>query len=119
MKIERGFIPRDEIAKLHREYGIFLVPTRSDTHGVSRDEAMSSGLVPVTNDVSAVSEFVDESCGFLAPAEDAQSLADAIERLYMDEELFLHMSANASGCVEKNRSRDIVISSELERILGK
>jgi len=119
VKIERGFIPRDEIAKLHREYGIFLVPTRSDTHGVSRDEAMSSGLVPVTNDVSAVSEFVDEGCGFLAPAEDAQSLADAIERLYMDEELFLHMSANASGCVEKNRSRDIVISSELERILGK
>jgi glycosyltransferase involved in cell wall biosynthesis len=44
--IEQRFLNRDEIAALHKEYGIFLCATRWDSHGVSRDEAMSSGLVP-------------------------------------------------------------------------
>ncbi|MGH7182189.1 MAG: methyltransferase type 12, partial [Nitrospiraceae bacterium] len=47
--IERRFLTHVEIAAIHREYGIFLCPSRMDTQGVSRDEAMSSGLVPVTN----------------------------------------------------------------------
>jgi glycosyltransferase involved in cell wall biosynthesis len=37
------------------------VPSRTDTQGVSRDEAMSSGLVPVTNAVAAIPEFVDDT----------------------------------------------------------
>lgn len=35
----------------------FWFPTRMDTQGVSRDEAMCSGLVPITNKVAAVPEF--------------------------------------------------------------
>lgn len=68
--LREEFIPQAEIAGLHRTHGIMLVPTRMDSQGVSRDEAMSSGLAPVTSRVAAVPEFVDESCGFLAPPED-------------------------------------------------
>ena len=52
--IERRFLTQGEIAVLHRQYGIFLCPSRMDTQGVSRDEAMASGLVPITNSVGAI-----------------------------------------------------------------
>jgi hypothetical protein len=44
VQIERTFLTQHEIATLHRDYGVFLVPSRMDSQGVSRDEAMASGL---------------------------------------------------------------------------
>ena len=67
-----------------------------DSQGVSRDEAMSSGLIPVTNAVTAIPEFVDENCGILAPAEDYLSMADGIESLARNPEKFLLMSRAAA-----------------------
>ena len=87
--IHKKFLRQEEIAKLHKEYGIFLNPTRMDSQGVSRDEAGSSGLVPVTNRVAAIPEFVDEDCGILVEAEDYVGLANAIEFLYKNPKEFL------------------------------
>jgi FkbM family methyltransferase len=112
--IEKRFLRQDEIAKLHKEYGIFLCPTRWDSQGVSRDEAMSSGLVPVTNAVAAVPEFVDSSCGILAPGEDAGTMAEGIAKLYNDPSLFARMSALAAERVRLQRGRQQIITSELE-----
>ena len=72
-----------------------------DTHGVSRDEAMSSGLVPVTNAVAAIPEFVDGSCGILADAEDADGMAKGIEKLFHEPALFTSMSIAASARVRR------------------
>jgi FkbM family methyltransferase len=96
VEIHKGFVPQWRIAELHREHGIFLVPSRMDSQGVSRDEAMASGLVPVTNRVAAVPEFVDASCGFLAEPEDAQGLAEAIAALVREPARFAAMSAAAA-----------------------
>jgi len=79
--IERGFLTQSEITTLHKQYGLFLTPTRMDAQGVSRDEAMSSGLIPVTNGVTAIPEFVDEECGILAGGDDAHGLAEGIARI--------------------------------------
>lgn len=111
--IERGFLKQTEIAELQRDYGICLTPTRWDSQGVSRDEAMAAGLVPATNDVSAIPEFVDESCAILAPANDAVMLARGIAKLYHDPALFLSMSRAASENVIRQRSKDEVILSEI------
>ena len=111
--IERRFLTQREIAAMHREYGIFLCPSRMDTQGVSRDEAMSSGLVPVTNAVAAIPEFVDETCGMLAPPEDAAELAEAIEKLYQSPELFSAMSAAAAARVRRESSSAKTIDLEL------
>jgi glycosyltransferase involved in cell wall biosynthesis/spore maturation protein CgeB len=102
--VERRFIRQDEIAALHRRHGIFLCPTRQDSQGVSRDEAMASGLVPVTTRIAAVPEFVDEDCAFLAPPENAIELAAAIETLYRDPARFQRMSAAAAERVRRDRS---------------
>ncbi|MGG5145061.1 glycosyltransferase, partial [Alcaligenes ammonioxydans] len=114
VKIMRCFLTQQEISLLHKEYGVFLVPTRCDTQGVSRDEAMSSGLVPVTNSVSAVTEFVDEDSGCLAAAEQAGELADFIEQLYYDSDLFSRLSYAAARRVRSQSDADLIISKELD-----
>ena len=116
VRIDRKFVTQSEIAQLHKEYGIFLVPTRCDSQGVSRDEAMASGLVPVTNRVSAVPEFVDESCGVLASAEDAEQLADGIAALYLDADAFLAYSAKAAERVRAQSDASLVIKREINLI---
>jgi glycosyltransferase involved in cell wall biosynthesis len=116
--IEQRFLKHDEISALHKEYGIFLCPTRWDSHGVSRDEAMSSGLVPVTNAVSAIPEFVDDSCGILALGDDAEAMARGIARLYEQPLTFSAMSQAAAKRVRDQRDAKKVIGAELAVVLN-
>ncbi|MFZ7096826.1 glycosyltransferase family protein [Luteimonas dalianensis] len=109
----RGFLPQREIASLHRAHGTFLVPTRGDTQGVSRDEAMSSGLVPVTTRVAAVPEFVDGSCAEVCEPEDAAGLAAAVVRLATDGARYQAMSRRAAERVVRQSGGDIIIDREL------
>lgn len=111
--IEQRFLTQQEIAETQREYGVFLNPSRWDSQGVSRDEAMASGLVPVTTDVAAIPQFVDETCGFLAPPEDAAGLAAAIETLYHDPARFGKMSAAAAARVRRQSDGDLIVDQEL------
>lgn len=114
--IERGFLTQNEIAALHKDYGVFLSPTRMDAQGVSRDEAMSSGLVPITTDVAAIPEFVDDKCGFMAPLDDASGLAAGIEALYHDPARFERMSAAAASRVRGQSGPEQTTGRELELI---
>lgn len=111
--ISRGFLSQVEIAKLHRGYGIFLCPTRMDAQGVSKDEAMSSGLIPVTNGVTAIPEFVDASCGVLAEAEDYKSMASGIKDIYTDSDLFKSMSAMAAARARKQVDKRKIVCQEM------
>lgn len=112
------FLEHDEIAALHRTHGIYIASTRCDTQGVSRDEAMSSGLVPIANAVTAIPEFVDKSCGILVPAEDSHGIAEGILQLYHDEAEFARLSAAAAQRVRSQTSREHTIEKELRLIKG-
>ena len=111
--IQRGFLKQNEIADLHKEYGVFLTPTRMDAQGVSRDEAMASGLVPVTNAVAAIPEFVDGKCGILAPKNDYLEMAKGIEEIVNSTEKFTVMSENCSQRVKAQTSARLIINAEL------
>lgn len=111
--IEKRFLTHQQIAELHKQYGIFLCPTRWDSQGVSRDEAMSSGLVPVTTAVAAVPEFADEQCAALVPAEDPVALAKALRQLIDDEQLFLMKSRKAAERVRAQSAISHVIAQEM------
>jgi len=116
VKIEKRFLEQSEIATLHKDYGLFLVPTRMDSQGVSKDEAMASGLVPITTNIAAIPEFVDKTCAILAEPEDYKGLAEGIIQLYKDEQLFLEMSYNASQRVRKQTNYQQTIAKELKLI---
>lgn len=111
--IQQKFLTHPEIAALHKEHGIFLCPTRWDSQGVSRDEAMSSGLVPVTTAVAAIPEFTDESCAILAAEEDYQGLAKGIEALVGQSALFGRMSESASLRVKRLTEKSVIIKKEI------
>jgi glycosyltransferase involved in cell wall biosynthesis/spore maturation protein CgeB len=113
VEIQPGFLTQPQIARLHRDYGVFLCPTRMDAQGVSRDEAMASGLVPVTNAVAAIPEFVDDTCGCLAPPEDADALAEAISQLYHHPALFMQLSEAAARRVRQQSDSGQVVEAEL------
>lgn len=115
--LHKQFLSQDKIAELHKGHGVFIATTRMDAQGVSRDEAMSSGLVPIASNVAAIPEFVDENCGILVPGEDPQAVADAIKRLYEDPKLFLRLSEGAAERVRSQTSRPYTIDRELQLIL--
>ena len=93
-----------------------MTPTRMDSQGVSRDEAMSSGLVPITNSVTAIPEFVDSKSGILAEGEDYRQMAQGVLELFEDEERFLNMSKAAASRVRNQTSTEIIIRKEIELI---
>ncbi|KAB1640828.1 glycosyltransferase family 4 protein [Gulosibacter chungangensis] len=111
--INRGFINQTEIARLHREYGIFLVPTRLDTQGVSRDEAMASGLVPITNAVAAVPEFVNDEVAVLAGPEDVEGMVAGMIALFKSAERFQKMSRLASERVASQSGPRQTVAKEM------
>jgi glycosyltransferase involved in cell wall biosynthesis len=111
--IEKKFLQQKEIAELHKQYGIFLCPTRMDSQGVSRDEAMSSGLVPVTNNVAAIPEFVDMDSGVLANAENYMELAVGIVELFNNPDKFSELSSNASNIVRNKSVKELIVSTEI------
>ena len=75
---------------------------------------MSSGLVPVTNAVAAIPEFIDNTCAILAEENDFVGLAEGIEKLYHDPQLYLQMSRNAAERVRKQSSKVYTIDKEIE-----
>lgn len=111
--VERRFASQDEIARLHRQYGMFLVPTRWDSQGVSRDEAMASGLVAVTNAACAVPEFVDSTCAVVAAPEDVDGLVSGMIRVFESPELFSRLSQAGSARVDATTSPEHTVLREL------
>ena len=119
VSVEKRFLTHAEIAEVYKHHGILLVPSRCDSQGVSRDEGMHAGLVPVTTAVSAIPEFCDETCAVLAPAEDYKAMADGVEKLYRNPDLFLQMSKAASETSHKNTCFDETLKKEIDLIFPK
>ncbi|WP_170961244.1 glycosyltransferase, partial [Ectopseudomonas oleovorans] len=105
-------------AALHKEYGVFLCPSRYDTQGVSRDEGRASGLVAVVSDVAAIPEFVDSDSGFIVGDGDYKGLARAIFSLYESEDLFKRLSKESAVRVRNQVDKKHIVREELALIAG-
>ncbi|MBM6403501.1 glycosyltransferase family 4 protein [Phycicoccus sp. CSK15P-2] len=117
VSVQEGFLRQEEIAELHVEHGVFLAPTRFDSQGVSMCEAMASGLVPVSTAIAAIPEFVeDRVTGLLTAPEDPAGLADRIEMLYYNPELFQRLSESAARRVREQCGHEATVSREIEMI---
>lgn len=118
VNIHRGYLSHAEISELHESHGIFLVPSRWDTQGVSRDEAMSSGLVPMTNPVDAIPEFVDETCAILGDEDQFETWFKRLEQVLRDPELFQAMSAAATNQVAALSNPEVTVGKEMALMKG-
>jgi len=118
VKLEKRFLSQYEIAALHKDYGVFLCPSRYDTQGVSRDEGRASGLVAIVSNVAAIPEFVDLDSGVLVEDGDYAGLARAVSGLYKDEELFMRLSESSVERVLKQVGKKHIVCEELALIAG-
>lgn len=115
VKLDEKMVRQKDIPALHAKFGIFLCPTRQDAQGVSMCEAMSSGLVPLTSNNTAIPEFVQQgTSGFLT--KDAKEIAAAIETLYYNPGLFTNMSHKAAAAIRRTCSLDVIVKTELSLI---
>ncbi len=86
-----GPVNRDRAAEWYRKADVFVLPTLSDGFAITQLEAMAHGLpVIVTPNCGRVVE--EGKTGFIVPARDAKSLAEAIMRFVRNRYLLSEMS---------------------------
>ncbi len=115
VKISQGFLSQSEISINHKKNGILLMPTRQDAQGVSMCEAMSSGLVPVVSNNTAIPEYVNDNCGYLCY--NYKEMANAIISLINNPSIFSKKSKRSSEYIQKKCSLKIIIEEEIKIIL--
>lgn len=117
--LNKMFVPQHEISELHAAHGIYLGPSRHDSQGVSLNEAMSSGLVPISNAIGGIPDFVEDGVsGFLAERNNVNQMVEAISFLIDHPKVFKEMSVAASRNIQQLTGNDVVIKKELEVILN-
>jgi glycosyltransferase involved in cell wall biosynthesis len=114
--VENSFLSHEQIAELHRTHAVFFALTRQDTQGVSACEAMSSGLVVVTSNNSAVPEFIKHRKTGLLTNNKPLDVAEQIEWLIDNPEIAEEISNAASDFIDKKLSTNEIITKEVEVI---
>jgi glycosyltransferase involved in cell wall biosynthesis len=112
VKLYNFFIENKDIAAIHKEFGLFLCPSRMDTQGVSMCEAMASGLVPITSPIGGIPEYAEDGqSAFMT--NDADGIVKYVEQLYNDPDLFVRISRQAREAVLRKCSLDETITREI------
>jgi colanic acid/amylovoran biosynthesis glycosyltransferase len=74
----RGWVTNSEVLDLIKSSRALLLPSRAEGLPVVIMEALASGRPVISTTVAGIPELVDESCGWLVPADDPQALVTAI-----------------------------------------
>jgi glycosyltransferase involved in cell wall biosynthesis len=92
----RGFQPADEIAKLHLQSQVFVLPSQTENSPNALAEAMVSGLPAIATRVGGIPSLVEDGqTGLLVPWGDPQALAGKIEWLLAHPEERERLGNNA------------------------
>jgi glycosyltransferase involved in cell wall biosynthesis len=107
-----GAVPRSEIHDHFAWADVFLLPTLCEGSATVCYEALSHGL-PVITTPNAGSVIRDGVDGFIVPIRDSAAIADRIERLADDGDLWAAMSSNA-----RERASEYTLEKYGERLLS-
>lgn len=104
-----GFVSDEALLEYYKRCRLSIVPLRYGA-GIKGKvvEAMANGIPIVTTSVGA--EGIDNSGGFLAIADDAQTFAEKIVTLYEDEVVLCEMVENAYTYIEKYFTPEYALS---------
>lgn len=94
------YIDRCEIPNIFKDYGGFIATTRFDSQGVIMCEAMSSGLLTVSNSVTAIPEFIEDGKNGII-ANSPKEIADKIIEIVTDPEKYRTTIENARRKMEE------------------
>ncbi|HXF04489.1 MAG TPA: glycosyltransferase family 4 protein [Blastocatellia bacterium] len=117
-----GWLDRREVKQLYRWARVLVMPSLwPEPFGRVGIEAMAEGAPVVAFGVGAIPEWLaDGEVGFLVEPRNVRQLAEKIERLVTDDDLFQRMSARARSLVAErfspeghlHRLLDVMISAQ-------
>lgn len=116
-----GALPNQSVLSWLQNSEVFVLPCVRDQSGdmdgipVSLMEAMSYGVPVVSTSLSGIPELIiDEQTGLLVAPENPEKLANAIIRIFNDEELSRRLSGNGREHISKNFNVEI----QAKKLLG-
>lgn len=83
-----GVLPHEEVARLMRQSGVVVLPSRGESFGAVLVEALASGTPVVATRCGGPEDIVTDEVGRLIPPEDPRMLADAISGVLRQRERF-------------------------------
>lgn len=98
--IKNNFIERADLPDLFSNYGLFIATTRFDSQGVIMCEAMASGLLTISNPVTAIPEFVQNEINGISNTS-MENIAKKIIQVTNDENLFNKLTRAARSYMEE------------------
>lgn len=94
--VNHGFVNKNELVNLLQQCDLFVLPSRFDCFGIAFAEAMTFGLPCIGRNICAMPEIIDEGInGELVEDDDPVKLAELIEKICSDSELYRSYSLNA------------------------
>ena len=115
VKIKNMTLSHNEIAEIQKKYGIFLYPKRGDSQGVSRCEAMASGLVSIASNIEAIPEFSPDNTTYLVNTID--EFVETLKFIHSNPDDFMNKSVASSKFVKEKCSYENTIKKEID-LLG-
>jgi L-malate glycosyltransferase len=101
----------DAVAPLLARADLFLLPSKSESFGLSALEALASGVPVVGSHAGGLPEVIEQDrTGVLCPVGDVDAMADAALRIVTDREMWTSMSAAAAADARERFSQDTVVS---------
>lgn len=101
-----GQLERTEINKVYQKSHVFVLPSQSETFGVSYIEAMYAGLPIIATRCGGPESFVDENNGLLVPVDNTDKLVKAMQEMRTNYAHYNHQQI--SGHCIKRFSPEII-----------
>ena len=91
-----GAVEESRLNAVYNLADVFVMPTRAnEMFGMAAVEAQACGKPVVSSDSGGLKEVVPSNCGARVPVGDSTKMADEIEKLVDDSDLYAACSANA------------------------
>jgi glycosyltransferase involved in cell wall biosynthesis len=97
--IFRGVVTDGELESLYASSDLFVLPSRFEGYGMAFAEAIAHGLPVICTSAGALGETVPLNAGLRVPVDDADALAEALQRLIEHPQERQRLAAGARAAI--------------------